>query len=419
MSAAGRQCVILAGGLGTRLGSLVEHVPKPMLPVGGRPFLEQLVRQVRRFGFDSFLFLAGYRGNVVAEHFRADGELARELSARFTTLIEPRPKGTAGALREAAPLLDDAFLMLNGDSFFDFNLLDLATRDMRGVLARIALRELADVSRYGVVETRGHRIVAFQPAESRKGGGLVNAGAYWLDTRILAELRVGETSLEADLFPRLAAERRLEGIPYDGYFVDIGIPADYEAAQTGFLNAIRRPAVFFDRDNVLNEDEGYTHRADRFRWIDGAKRTVKACNDAGYFVFVVSNQAGVAHGFYDLALVEALHAWMNDELRAVGAHVDAFKFCPHHPQGAVAAYRKECSCRKPQPGMILELSSAWPVMKERSVLVGDKDSDLEAAKRAGLHGLKFPGGNLETFLKGILPLEPRLRERHELQQVSA
>ncbi len=419
MGTAGRQCVILAGGLGTRLGSLVEHLPKPMLPVGGRPFLEHLVRDVRRFGFDTFLFLAGYRGEILAEHFHADGALARELDARFTTLIEPRPVGTAGALREAASFLDDAFLMLNGDSYFDFNLLDLVRHeDMPGAGARIALREVADVSRYGVVETSRDRIVAFQPAGRRKGAGLVNAGVYWIDADILDELRLSDTSLEADLFPRLAAEGRLAGTVYDGYFVDIGIPADYDAAQADFVQAIRRPAMFFDRDNVLNEDKGYTHRADQFRWIDGAQRAVKACNDAGYFVFVVTNQAGVAHGHYDLASVEALHAWMNEELRGMGGHVDAFKFCPHHPNGVVAAYRKDCACRKPRPGMLLELSSAWPVIAEQSLLIGDKDSDLEAARGAGLRGFKFPGGNLETFVKEILPSRQVLSELHRLSRVS-
>lgn len=409
----GRQCVILAGGLGTRLGPLVEHVPKPMLSVGGRPFVEHLVRQARRFGFDSFVFLAGYRGEVVAEHFRPDGALARELCARFTTRIEHEPLGTAGALREVAPLLDTNFLMLNGDSCFDFNLLDLAMHDVGGdLLGRIALRHIADCTRYGMVEVAGDRIIGFHP-KGHQGRGLVNAGAYWLDARIIETLRPKETSLEADVFPRLADEGRLGGVVYDGYFVDIGIRADYERAQAEFLRMVRRPAVFFDRDNVLNEDKGYTHRPQEFHWIEGAQRAVKTCNDLGYFVFVVSNQAGVAHGFYDIASVEALHLWMNEELRSIGAHVDAFKFCPHHPQGAVAAYREDCACRKPKPGMILELNDRWPVVKEESLLIGDRDSDVEAARSAGFPGVKFPGGNLETFVKGILPSPARLKNIRE------
>jgi len=401
MAQIGRQCVILAGGRGTRLGALVDTVPKPMLPIAGRPFLEHLVLGVHRFGFDRFVFLAGYRGELVHQHFAPDAPLARELGARFTTVIEREPLGTAGALRLAAALLDDSFLLLNGDSYFDFNVLDLAST-ARNHPARIALCQIGDVSRYGLVELAEGSVSSFHSKSGRPGPGLVNAGVYWLNKSILDYLPKEAGSLEDDVFPQLAEAGRLEGKAYEGYFIDIGVPDDHAAADRGFAAAIRRPAVFFDRDNVLNEDKGYTHQADHFTWMPGASAAIKACNDAGYFVFVVSNQAGVARGFYDIAAVETLHAWMNEQLRGEGAHIDAFRFCPHHPQGTVAAYAVQCRCRKPQPGMILDLLHDWPVVLQKSILIGDKPSDLEAGTAAGVRSLQFQDGNLEPFVRAIL-----------------
>ena len=413
----GRQCVILAGGRGTRLGALVDRLPKPMLPVDGRPFLEHLVSEIRRFGFDRFVFLAGYRGELVAEHFKDGGALSRRLKAQFTTVIERAPMGTAGALKLAESGLDDFFLLLNGDSFFDFNLLDLTSPPLDDSAAgRIALRKVRDVSRYGVVETEGDHITSFRAQGGRGGFGLVNAGVYWLSKRILDLLPAEGGSLESEVFPELAKAGRLLGAAYQGYFVDIGVPDDYAAACRELTAALRRPAVFFDRDNVLNEDAGYTHSRDGFKWIEGAQAAVKACNDAGWFVFVVTNQAGVAHGYFDVADVENLHAWMNEELCLQGAHVDDFRFCPHHPRGAFPSYAVTCGCRKPQPGMIFDLREAHPVIKDKSIVIGDKETDLEAGRRADVRSHQFTGGNLEHFIRAILlPSSAigRVRERND------
>ena len=163
-----------------------------------------------------------------------------------------------------------------------------------------------------------------------------------------------------------------------------------------------RPAVFFDRDGVLNHDDGYTHRIEDFHWTETAGQAVKSCNEAGYFVFVVTNQAGIAHGYYDESAVRRLHRHMNDILRDQGAWIDDFRYCPHHPQGSLPAYARPCDCRKPRPGMILSLLDAWPVMTEGSVLLGDRQSDIEAAEAAGLPGVLFTGGCLQTVVEATL-----------------
>lgn len=164
-----------------------------------------------------------------------------------------------------------------------------------------------------------------------------------------------------------------------------------------------RPALFLDRDGVLNEDHGYVHRWADFRWIDGAREAVAAFNAAGWLVFVVTNQSGIGRGYYTEADMTALHARMAEDLAAAGARLDAVYWCPHHPEASVAAYRHpDPPDRKPNPGMILRAMAEFAVDRDRSLMVGDKDADMEAARRAGVRGRLFGGGDLYGFLKDEL-----------------
>ncbi len=156
----------------------------------------------------------------------------------------------------------------------------------------------------------------------------------------------------------------------------------------------RRGAVIFDRDGVLNEDVAYAHRPDQIRWIEGAMSAVRAVNSAGLFAFVATNQSGVARGLYTEADVVGLHDWMNGELARFGARIDAFVYSPYHPDGVVEAYRRASPCRKPGPGMILELMARFPVDPARTLMIGDQPTDVEAAGAAGVEGLLFSGGSV-------------------------
>lgn len=161
----------------------------------------------------------------------------------------------------------------------------------------------------------------------------------------------------------------------------------------------RRPALFLDRDGVLNHDHGYVHRFEDFHWIDGAREAVKLANDLGWYVIVVTNQAGIARGYYTEEAVAVLHARVQQDLQALGAHVDAFYFCPHHPEGAVPDLSVACSCRKPQPGMLQAALRDWPIDASHSLLIGDKDSDVAAAAAVGIAGFRFHGGSLLDFFR--------------------
>jgi D,D-heptose 1,7-bisphosphate phosphatase len=393
-----RQAAILVGGLGTRLGERTRSTPKPLLDVAGKPFLDYLIDELARYPtIQEILLLAGHHAGQVVERY--DGKRFRE--ATVSVLSEPAPLGTGGALKHAAPRLADKFLLLNGDSFFDFNVLDLvAAADASGGV-RVALKRDQAGDRYGRVLLDGDLIKSFLPAGSQPDGP-INSGVYYVDRDVVALIDELPCSLEQTIFPQLAAKGQLRASLYDGFFIDIGIPADFERVQVELPKRARRPAVFFDRDGVLNVDEGYTYRIDDFRWIPGAREAVKMCNDKGFLTFVVTNQSGVARGYYDIQSVEQLHRWMNEDLAKIGAHIDEFQYCPFHEDGVVEQFRGVSDRRKPAPGMILDCLGGWPVDQQASFLIGDKPHDVQAAINAGIRGHLFEGGDLSDFIRPLL-----------------
>jgi len=165
---------------------------------------------------------------------------------------------------------------------------------------------------------------------------------------------------------------------------------------------VLRRAAFFDRDGVINRDHGYVGSLDRFDLVEGAGRALRLCHEAGYLVFVVTNQAGVAQGYFEESDVEAVHAHMRSLLAADGAGIDDLRYCPHHPEATRLAYRQVCACRKPGIGMILDLAKNWPIDLTRSFLVGDKESDMEAARQAQMRGFLYREGPLDLFVAEVI-----------------
>lgn len=170
-----------------------------------------------------------------------------------------------------------------------------------------------------------------------------------------------------------------------------------------------KPAAILDRDGVLNYDDSYVGHPEKIRWMPNAAKAVKRLNDAGYHVFVFTNQSGVARGYFTEAELNALLDWMRSELARDGAVIDDVRYCPHYPGGTVEGYLEDHPWRKPKPGMILDLMQHWPVIAKGSFVIGDRDSDIEAAKAAHLPGFLFAGGDLDAFVAEILKGQISLR----------
>lgn len=408
------QVVILVGGLGTRLGELTATMPKPLLPVGDQPFLDHLLQEISRFGFQRVTLLAGRFGEKVASLY--DGRQVYGLS--IDVVIEPKPLGTGGALvyADTEQKLDDTFVLMNGDSWIDANLTEyvqqwhINKKNHPTLQTQLLLQTVPDISRFGAVTVVAGMIQRFAEkdptAQAKKG--LINAGVYILDKTLLQGLPKNTAiSLEQDVFPALVKNQQVAGVmaPENSYFIDIGIPETYEQAQQSIVQQRCRPAIFFDRDGTLNEDYGYTHKFDDLIWKPEAKEAIKWANDAGYYVFVVTNQAGVARGFYEEKQVVAFFEEMQRQLSLVGAHIDDYEYCPYHEDGVIDVYRQVSDRRKPAPGMIFDLVKKWPVNLNKSVLIGDSDADMGAAAAANIPGIRYQTGSLLDIVKTFIEKE--------------
>lgn len=406
-----RQAVVLAGGMGARLGKLTSGTPKPMLPVAGRPFLAYLLDWLALSGIEEIVVSTGYLpdafGGLLNSLDLRDpvGEMIHVREARETVRA-----GTAGALALMANELESRFLVVNGDTLFYCDLpavIGASDRLPTGDML-LAVHAVPEVSRYGGVEMGPDGRVLHFSEKGQSGPGLINAGVSILDRSMIDLVDAVPCSLERDIYPRLASAGRLHAIEQQGYFIDIGLPATYSRAQSELAALRARPAAFFDRDGVLNADCGYTHRPEDLVFVEGAVEALRMARAAGYLTVVVTNQAGIAKGRYDEAAVKGFHSHMNAQLRAQGAWIDAFYFCPYHPDGSVAIYRRVHPDRKPEPGMILRAIDDLSIDPARSFLIGDKETDIEAARRAGIEGYLYSTGGVDRIVaQALASLEKR------------
>ncbi|HEX5264638.1 MAG TPA: nucleotidyltransferase family protein [Phenylobacterium sp.] len=307
-----KQAVLLVGGLGTRLGERTRDVPKPLLDVAGRPFLSWLIDDLRRQGVSEILLLAGYHGHRVIEALGAADDIR--------ILVEPEPLGTGGALRFAADHLDERFFFLNGDSFFDINLWDLAALATDGE-AVLAVRPVEDASRYGRVVMDGARITGFAERSAVPGPGLINGGVGVFSRRIVERIPPGRAvSIEAEVYPLIASARLLFGRAYASAFIDIGVPEDLERAQRIIPQRMTRGAVILPRAALLTGSGADLRQP--LTWRAGVPAAVKIVNDAGLLALLAADDLPAdANGEENL---QALRRRMNEGLCRYGAHIDGF-----------------------------------------------------------------------------------------------
>ncbi len=381
-----RQCLILIGGKGTRLGSLTKSMPKPMLEINGNPFLLYILDMVSRFGFNEIILLASHSNEVISNYFH---DLTYK-GCDIKIIIEDEPLGTGGAIINAYQHLDETFFCLNGDSIIEGNWLSIIQNFDKTCDCFVALTRTTNPSRYGSVSLENEIITSFEEKDIYSQSGFINGGIYIFRKKIFEGYQKKYISLENTILPKLVDKGKVKGKYIDGYFLDIGTPSSLKEGQNRNWNKERK-AVIFDRDGTLNEDEGYTFKTSDLIWKKGAIELIKHCNDRNYYVFVATNQSGIAKNKFKEADMHMFHNEMQNQLKKAGAHIDKFYFSPYHLDAILPKYKKNSEYRKPNTGMLQQIKDEWNLLTQNMIMIGDKKTDVECAKNFKIKGFLYNG----------------------------
>lgn len=371
------QAVLLVGGFGTRLSHVVKDVPKPMAPIKDIPFLKFIYDQLLSQGVDNFVFLTGHKAEVIEEYFKEYSNI------RF--IRESSPLGTGGALLNAYDDLEDSFLFVNGDTFFDIDLsiLESFSKDKSFTMA---LRYTDNIERYGFVKLKSsteYLIDSFVEKgclPKNQIDGYINGGFYFIKKNVLStfisSFNGQMISFENEIIPQLIKEQSAYGLPMGGAFIDIGIPEDYFKAQNLIPNRLseeKRPALFIDKDGTMIVDSGYCHGKD-ITLIEETISYVKEYINKGYLLVMITNQAGVAKGkFSEKDMMDNINALKN----AYKQHhivFDDVEFCCYHEDAVLPEYKFVSLSRKPNPGMLFNACEKLRIDLKNSIMYGDNES---------------------------------------------
>ncbi|MBQ2315110.1 MAG: HAD-IIIA family hydrolase [Treponema sp.] len=409
------KAVIMAGGMGTRIASVRSDVPKPMIELCGKPVLQYQVENLRASGLTDITIVTGHLGDVIRSYF-GDGS---RFGVHITYFTEDHPLGTAGALFKMPELTED-FLLLCGDVLFsiDFRRFIAFHREHHALATLMAhpnahpydssllVTELLPPEP-GKMPQDSHRVIRWMNKEDERlwYKNRVNAGIEIISPQLLQETRKhfvprhpetpDKIDLDRDVLKPAVAGGGIYAYDTSEYIKDMGTPDRYRAAEEDIRSGIvaaknlscRQRAVFLDRDGTLNRDAGFISDCTQLELLPGTAAAVRRLNEAGILAIVVTNQPVIARGEASFEQLQEIHNKLETLLGREGAYLDAVYCCPHHPDKGFAGerpdYKIPCSCRKPQPGMLLQAAADFNIDLAASCMAGDTERDVQAGKNAG------------------------------------
>jgi len=377
------EAIVLAGGLGTRLRSAVPDLPKCMAPVAGKPFLSFVIDSLRMQGVQRFVFSLGYKAEVIQQYLKDDYP-----SLDYACAIETTPLGTGGAIKYALEhCLAEDVIIANGDTLFEVRLDDmLHLHTLNQSVCTLALKPMQHFDRYGVVELDEHnRILSFKEKQYYEEG-LINGGLYLLKKANFLEHDFPEVfSFEKDFLEKFTALSPFYGCIQDGYFIDIGIPQDFEKAQSDLkpqpldLEKVNPEwTLFLDRDGVINDEQvgSYVLNWEGFHFSAGVLEAMPVLSGKFGKIIIISNQRGVGRGLMTEEDLKNIHKRLVSEVEKAGGRIDHILYCTEKDN--------TCFFRKPNPGMALQARKLFPEIDlKKTIMVGNKPSDMRFGRAAG------------------------------------
>jgi D,D-heptose 1,7-bisphosphate phosphatase len=369
--------VILCGGKGTRLGKITKKIPKPLIKIDNIPFIQILInRYASSPNVSKIYLLTAYKANQFKKFHNKLCNLKKVIC-----LKEKYPLGTLGALYNLKKIIKKNFLLINGDSYVDFNLNKFLNMKGENKILICKNKNYEENKNLINLNISAHNNIILFSSKKEKNF-FMNAGVYFFNYNILNKIKKTFASLENDLLPELIQKKKLVGLKTDGYFIDIGVKKNLVNFKKNFSKIFKKPAIFLDRDGVINKDLGYVHHESRFILN---KKIVKILskNYKNYYKFFVTNQSGIGRGYYSEHQFIKFQKWINEYLYSkFNLSIDDVEYCPHHNIYAKRKYKKNCLCRKPKNLMVKNILKKWPIDRDKSIFIGDKISDEECANKS-------------------------------------
>ena len=394
----------MAGGKGTRIASVNSEVPKPMIPILGKPILEYQIDCLRRQGYDDIILVVGHLGHVVKDYF-GDGSA---FGVRIEYVTETEPLGTAGALFLLKDKLGEDFLLLCGDIIFDIDLSRFyACHKAHGGVATLFTHPNSHPYDSGIIMADGEgRVTNWLHKEDERlwYRNRVNAGLHFLSHRVFEQglfHELKKVDLDREVLKPLIPTGQLFVYDSPEYVKDMGTPDRFYAVTEDIRSGKvrlknlknKQKCVFLDRDGTLNKYVGFLRDIDQLELLPGAAEAVRRINASGYLAIVVTNQPVIARGEVTVPQLREIHNKLETLLGREGAYLDAIYYCPHHPhkgyEGEVPELKFDCDCRKPKPGMLLKAAEDFHIDLSASYMVGDGDNDVQCGLNAGCTPVKI------------------------------
>ncbi len=393
------QIVIFCGGFGTRLKTVSKGVPKSLIPINNKNFIEILLKNLSRFNFTKAILLCHYKGSIFYKKYHN-----KKIKGLYVKcIIEKKALGTLGSLLNAKKQLDQFFLLTNGDTFFDINISDLYKKfNYKKNLLLLAAGKIKTGDKYRYQNFLIKRGILKKIFYSTNKNQVINSGLCIVNKKILKNVNKKGVSFDKNLIQSLIPTKKVQVEIYNKKFIDIGVPNDLKFLKKNFQNFTKKPAIFLDRDGVINYDYGYVHKKKNFVLKKKVVEAIKYLNDRNYYVFVVSNQSGIGRGYYTTKDVENLHKWFKSILINNGAFLDDIFYAPYYRKSKKSFFRKGSFLRKPNIGMINKAKKKWNIDIKKSYVIGDSDVDKNLARNAKLKYLPVNNNsNLLSIVKKI------------------
>ena len=367
--------VILAGGIGSRIKKQLDGKPKPMLKFNNKYFLRYVINNLSKYAFNKIIILTRYKSDIIHKKFHKKNFNFIKVEC----IKEKKKMGTGGALNLIKKKVND-FVLVNGDSIFDIDIINFTKKIKKNCLGAIALKKNTKQksSKLNRLDLKGNYIY-----QSKKGK-YMNGGLYFFKKRFLNYIPNKECSLENDILPNLIDKKKINGQIFNDFFIDIGSETFLKKAPKMLLKKFSKKAVFLDRDGVINHDDGYVHSFKKFKFRKGVIKGLGLLSRKNYLIFIVTNQAGIGKKIFTLDSFKKLHIKLKKKFTNKSIFINDVEYSPFHKDAKILKYKKISNFRKPGNLMIKSLFKNWDIKREGSFMIGDKKSDFLAAKKSNL-----------------------------------